>query len=237
MFIVLRVFFAFIFPSAQIRENRDLPASVGFLPLRRPLRRREGGESPDLRSGVVNRGLVGGVGVAGSPTSSFWCAAASPFRRRRRRRGQVAGESPFCRCSLRRRRQIGGEWVGGRRRRCETAAVEVCGVLVMDLWRWPQIRAGRCSGRVPGRWFIFVCRSSSSELVDVAVHQRLWTRSSSVPGLRTSGGCCLRRLRRWRLRVLEDLGGEDGVLQQRRSLYPSFCFFACIRQCNPYLYL
>ena len=28
VFFVLRVFFVFIFPSAQIRENRDLPAST-----------------------------------------------------------------------------------------------------------------------------------------------------------------------------------------------------------------
>ena len=30
VFVVLRVFFVFIFPSAQIRENRDLPASYGI---------------------------------------------------------------------------------------------------------------------------------------------------------------------------------------------------------------
>ena len=234
--------------EAISRATWVFPAAVGvsggFLPLRRPLRRREGGESPDLRSGVVNRGLEGGVGVAGSPASSFWCAAASPLRRRRRRRCQVAGESPLCRCFLRRQRRIGGECGAGRRRRCETAVAGVCGVLVVDPaisveveWRWPRIRAGRCSGRVPGRRFFFVSRSSSRELVDDAVHQRLWTRSSSDPGMRTPGGRCLRRLRRWRPCVLEDLDGEDGVLQQRRSLYPSLVFFACIRLCNLPFYL
>ena len=30
VFIVLHVFFVFILPSAQIRENRDLPASYGI---------------------------------------------------------------------------------------------------------------------------------------------------------------------------------------------------------------
>ena len=30
VFFVLRVFFVFILPSAQIRENRDLPASYGI---------------------------------------------------------------------------------------------------------------------------------------------------------------------------------------------------------------
>jgi hypothetical protein len=47
-------------PSTVLRgeseATRDLPAaagvSVGFLTLRRPLRRREDGESPDRRSGV-----------------------------------------------------------------------------------------------------------------------------------------------------------------------------------------
>ena len=34
-------------------------ASVGFLALRRPLRRREDGESPDPRSGVVDKGACG----------------------------------------------------------------------------------------------------------------------------------------------------------------------------------
>ena len=158
--------------------------------------------------------------MAGSSALAFWCAAASPLRRRRRRRGQAAGEPPFCCSSLRCWRQFGGEWVESRWRRCGTAAVGVCGVLAVDLaisgevgWRWPQIRAGRCSGRVPGRCFFSVCRSSSWELVDVAAHQSLWTRSSSVPGRRFPGVCGLRRLRRWGWCVLELLGGEDGVLQ------------------------
>ena len=191
----------------------------------------------------VDKGLWGGAAVAGWPASSFCSSAASPPRRRPRRCSRAAGASLLCCCSLRRRRQAGDECTGGRWRRCEEAVVWGCGVQVVDLAtsgevvrRRPQIRCGRCLGRAPGRWTISAFRSSSSELVFVAARQRLRVRSSSAPGCRTPGGCYLRRLRRWRSRVLGFLEVEDGVLQQCYPLYPSCCFFACMWPCT-FLYV
>ena len=188
----------------------------------------------------VDKGWIGGVAVAGWPASLFWCSATSPPWRRRRWRSRVAGTSLLRRCSLRRRRRARDGCVGGRRRRCEAAAVRVGGVLLMDLavsaeagWRWPQVGSGRCSGRVPGRWSIFAFRSSSSELVVDAARQRLRARSSFVPWWSALDGRVLRRRRRWSSRVLEALEVEDGVSQQRRSCILLVLIFACIRLCNP----
>jgi hypothetical protein len=99
------------------------------------------------------------------------------------------------------------------------------------VWRWPQIRSSWSLGQVPGRWFFFVLRSSSVELVDTAVLRRLWARSSSAPWMRASGAC-FRRLRRWRLCVAELLEACNGGVQLCCLLYPSSFFFACIRWCN-----
>ena len=65
------------------------------------------------------------------------------------------------------------------------AAVMTCGSKVGDLTIFcevvrhrAQIWGGRSLGCVPDRWCILVFRSSSSELVVIAVHQHLWARSS-----------------------------------------------------------
>ena len=117
----------------------------------------------------------------------------------------------------------------------EDGAVGVRGSMVEALaisgeveWRWPQAWGGRSSGCVPGRWTFIVSRSSlskiSSELVSTAAHQRLRARSSSVSWMSVPGGGFLRRRRRWRSRVQAVLEDEDGLRQQRFSLY-FLCFF------------
>ena len=139
------------------RRSRGFPAaagaSVGFLPLRRPLRWWEGGESPDLRSGDVNRGPCGGAAEAGWPASSFCSSASSPPRRRLRRRPKGAGASPSCRCFFWPRRRAGGEWVHGRSWwwRCEATAAWWCGVWEGDRRRRPGSGAGEAWGHGPGR--------------------------------------------------------------------------------------
>ena len=166
---------------------------------------------------------------------------ASPFRRRRRRRCQAAGESPICRCFLR-RRQIGGGCTGCRRRRFKMAAVRVRGVLVEDLaisgemvWRRPRIWSSSCLGRPPSRCCCFVFRSSSMELVATAVLQSLRARSSSAPKVGAPGGWVLRRLRRRRGGAPGDLEVEEGLSQLCFSCFFSVSFVACISICTLFL--
>ena len=207
----------------------------GFLTLRRPLRRREGEESPDLRSGEVEREPWGGAGVVGSPASSFWCSAAPPFRRRLWRRGRAAGESPSFRCFLWRRRRDRGVCIAGWWRSFKTVEVRECGVQVEDLRRRPQIWSRSCLGRLPGRCCLADFRSSSTELVATAARQRPWARSSSAPAAGGPGGWLLRRPRRWRGGVLGILEVEDGE-DRRCSCFLLVSFFACIPTCKaPFL--
>ena len=139
----------------------------------------------------------------------------------------------------------GEEAQGGgapERRDVEDAAVGVCGLKVEDLaisgeveWHWPQAWGGRNSGCVPGRWTFVVSKSSSSEMVSTAAHQRLRARSSSVSWMGDPGGGFPRRRRRWRPRALGELEVEDGLRQQCISLY-FLCFFcACIWLCTGFL--
>ena len=147
----------------------------------------------------------------------------------------AAGASPFCRCFLRRRRWFGDGCTDRRWRSCGAAAVWGCGVQVADLvtsvevvrGRWPQIWVGGCLGVVPGRWFFFVFKSGSSELVSSAAPFRLRAWSSSDLWMAASGGCGLRRLGRWRSSALEGLVVEDGATQQWR-LCISPVVFLCL---------
>ena len=205
---------------------------LGFPTLRLLLRRREGGESPDLRSGVVEREPWGGAGVGGSLASSFWCSAAPPFRRRLRRCFRAAGES----LSLRRRRWVRGVCIGAWWRRIKMVEVRGCGVLVRDLRRWPQIWGSSCSGRLPGRFFFVGFRSSSMELVATAVRHRLRARSSSAPAAGVPGVWLLRRLRRWRDGMQGDLEVEDGGFLCC-SWFLLFSFVACIPMCKAPFFL
>ena len=198
-----------------------------------------GGEGAEVGEGVAACVRVrrcpaspagrGGRGRCGS-VLLFWCVCSGgPFLRgdpgRPWRRGVVApgGGVP--------------EW-----RDVEAAAVGFCGLQVGDLaisseveWRWPQVRGGRSLGCVPGRWTFAVLRSSSSELVDIATHQRFRARSSSASWVSAPGGGSFRRLRRWRPHALGELEVEDGVRQQWCSLY-LLCFFcACIWLCTGFL--
>ena len=236
--------------SAQRRTRRRLgdpqrlPACLG-IPHPPPAAPAAGGwVIPRSALRRVNRKLLGGAVVAGWPASSFWSPAAPPPRRRPRRCPRAAGASPFCRRFLRLQRQFGDECAGGRWWWCEAAAVRGSGVQAVDLATsgevgrcWPQIRRGRCLGRVPGRRTISAFRSSSTELVVDAALLRLRAWSSSAPGCRSPASCFLRRLRRWRSSWLRFLEAEDGVSQQCCSLYPPCFFFACIWTCNVFLYV
>ena len=210
-----------------------VPAGVsgGFLTLRRPLRRREVGKSPDLRSGGVDRvwlgRILGGGAETGRPPSLFCWAAASPRFRCRLRRRRMAAASPGRRF-LRRRWWVRGWCLGGRKGGFKTAASQVRGKKVEDLWCRPQIWCSLSSGCAPGRCSFFVVRSSSSELVALAALQRLLARGSAAPVLVDLGGWSLRRLRRRSVRASGDLEDEDGVSELRCSLFP---LFACACTC------
>jgi hypothetical protein len=216
--------------------------SVGFPTLRRPLRRREDGESPDLRSGVVDRVWIWRIlGVEAemgrSPTSFCW-GAASPRSRRRPRRRRMAA-ALFHRRFLQRRWLACGWCSGGRRRDLEAAAAGARGVQGGDLatsgevvWRWPQVWGGGSLGGSPGRWSIFGFRSSFSELVAAAARQRLWARSFSVPLVRGAGGGFRRRLRRCRACVLGVREVEVVVLQLFCLLFSLRSIAACIPICT-----
>ena len=171
----------------------------------------------------------------------FCGSAASPPWRRPRRCSRAAGASLSCLCSLRRRRRTGDGCTEGRWWRSEAAAAWAWGLLVVDLatsgevgWRLPQIWSGRCSGLFPGRWRSTVFISSSSELVNLAAHQRLRARGSSVLWVRAPGGCCLRRLRRRSSTAAEALVVVGGVTQRWR---PCILFFlACVCSCFVFLH-
>jgi hypothetical protein len=169
--------------------------------------------------------------VVGSSASSFWCSAVPPLRRCLRRRCRAAGESPLCCCSSRRRRQGGDGCTKGRQGGFKTAALQVRGAMVVDLWRTSQIGCRLSSGCVHGRCSFIAFGSSSSELVVLAAHQRLRARGSSAPAVVARGGRLLQRLRRWRVRAFGDLEVEDGGSKLRR---PLFSPFSCTCPCCVY---
>jgi hypothetical protein len=201
------------------RSTACSPVSRGIPLLRRPLRRREGGGSPvpactygrvgrrsrRRRQGgggagggcfAVDAAFSGGGALRGSSSSCSTCRGPRP--------GVVLVffvlSSDLCwrriwRC------------VQDRRRGSKTAALQVRGKKVVDLWRWSQIRCSVSSGCAPGRCSIFVSRSSSSELVVAAARQRLRARGSAAPVVVVLGG---------------DLEVEDGECKLCCSLFSLF---------------
>ena len=174
----------------------------------------------------------------GWPPSSFCWAAASPRSRRRLLRRRLAAALP-CRHFLRCRWVARVWWSGDLQGGLEVAAADADEVVVEDPavsdeagWHRPRIWGGWSLGVFPSRWFFFAFKSSSSELVAPAAHQRLRARSSSVPVEWGAGGLFLRRLRRWRAGVIRALVVVDGLLQLFFLLLP-LCFFGvCIRSCK-----
>ena len=218
--------------------------SEGFLPLRRPLRRREGGESPDLRSGVVNRGSCGGAAEAGWPASSLCSSVASPPWRRPRRRSQAAGASPSCRCFFRHRWQAGDEWAGGRRRRCEAAAAWWCGVKVVDLATSGEVVRRRPGSRAEGAWGVPPA-DGRPPLLDLAPRSWWLMRLFNAFGL----GALLLHGCELRAAAFSLVSGDGGRSSWSSSWLKTACcssddlcillvlIFACIRLCNPPFYL
>ena len=176
---------------------------------------------------------MGGAAEVGKPALPFWRSAAPPPWRRRRRCPRAAGSSPSCCLFLRLRRQPGVEWMQGRWwRRCEAAAAVVCGVLVEDLWRWPRIWGGRCSGCGPDLWsFIDPDPARRSWWLLWFVKATAVARSSSVPwrGLWASASFLVSGgggRARWSCSWLKTARRCGAVL--RILLF----FFACIRPCT-----
>ena len=194
------------------RTTASAPRRRGIPPLRRPLRRREGGGSPSRactygrlgwRPRRRRRGGRGAGGGVFGVVAIF--SGGGALRGRPSSRATGSGSRPGVVLEPVFSRQIWDGGSGGRRGGSRTAPLLARGKVVEDLGRGPRIWSRVSSGASPGRCFLGVPKPGSSEAATDAALQRLMARGSAVPRVVDLRGGVLRRLRRRRARLVVDL--------------------------------